>query len=31
MTLPADFEVTAQGKDFVLSPTTLPVTLSPRR
>lgn len=30
VTLPDDFEVTAQGKDFVLSPATLPVTLTPR-
>ncbi|MCV7209720.1 cytochrome P450 [Mycolicibacterium canariasense] len=31
VTLPDDFTVTAQGKDFVLSPTTLPVTLTARR
>ncbi|MCV7252605.1 cytochrome P450 [Mycolicibacterium fluoranthenivorans] len=30
VTLPADFEVKAQGKDFVLSPAALPVTLVPR-
>ncbi len=28
--LPAGFQVKAQGKDFVLSPASLPVTLTPR-
>jgi hypothetical protein len=31
VTLPDGFAVKARGKDFVLSPATLPVTLTARR